>query len=297
MALEDDIIGEENADNLVRWEDYAASEVNRLFGEAHNANGGANPAALRQSQNSVSAMMRRIAAQVFAVGTAIASSAWRLITGRRPIVRRRGLPPRVEAPPTTGSTFDQNLDSIINSAVERMVETPDESETIYQEANESTQQLSRTEVNREAARAAEVAARALGAQGVVWVSERDACVHCTGLAGEAVPFGQPFPAESPFAEKQLTWQGYNGRPPRHPNCRCRLIPWDGTAETTEALRREAERSIARGWSLPTESNAQRLRALDRLLRMSGSRLPPSVLRRARQALAGRNFPQGRNFPG
>lgn len=296
MALEDDLIGQDGADALVQWEDYAASGVDERFRAAARSDG-YTPTALRRAQTSVSEFVRGIVAQVFSVGTAIASGAWRIVTGRRPIVRRRGLPGRAEAPPTPASTFDQNLEGIITDAERRMGENPDQSEPIYNQASVSTQELSRTEVNRQAAQAAEVAARALGASGVVWVSERDACVHCTGLAGEAAAFGQPFPATSPYAEKQLGWAGYNGRPPRHPNCRCRIIPWDGGTDSTDALKREAERSIARGWSLPSESNAQRIRALDRLLRQPGTRLPPSVVRRARQALLNRNFPQGRNFPG
>lgn len=178
-----------------------------------------------------------------------------------------------------------------------MRNNPELSEPIYTRANLSTQNLSRAEVNRTAAIAAELSARQLGAEGIIWVSERDACVHCIGLAGDVARFGEPFPSFSPFAEKQLAWRGYNGRPPRHPNCRCRLIPWDGTDETTDAIKREAQRSVARGWSLPTESNAARLRALDRLLQQPTLRLPPSVIRRARRALQDRNFPEGRNFPG
>ena len=298
MALEDDLIGEEGNSALLRWEDHAARGVADAFAAAARADG-YTPSALRRAQASVTEFVRSVVAQVFSVGTAIASSAWRLITGRRPIVRRRGLPTQGEAPPasTTGRTFDQDLENIITLAEQGMTANPDQAEPIYNQASTATQELSRTEVNRTAAVAAEVTARAMGASGVVWVSERTACVHCIGLAGEVAQFGQPFPAESRFAEKQLTWTGYNGRPPRHPNCRCRVIPWDGGTETPEALKREAERSVARGWALLTESNAARLRALDRLLRSPGLRLPPSVVRRARRALELGQFPEGRNFPG
>lgn len=294
MALEDEILGEDAGNSLIRWEDHAAAGVDEEFRRAAQVSG-YTPAALRTAQANVRSFIGSVLAQVRVVGTAIASSAWRLITGRRPIVRRTGA--AAQAPPTPASTFDQNLEAIIALAEEAMRNNPDLAEPIYTRANVSTQNLSRAEVNRTAAIAAELSAHQLGAEGVVWVSERDACVHCIGLAGEVARFGEPFPAFSPYAEKQLTWTGYNGRPPRHPNCRCRLIPWDGGDETPEALKREAERSVARGWSLPTESNAARLRALDRLLQSPNLRLPPSVVRRARRALQERNFPEGRNFPG
>lgn len=294
MALEDEILGDDTSDSLIRWEQHAADGVDAAFRAAAQADG-YTPTALRNAQTNVRSFIRGVVAQVRVVGTAIASSAWRLITGRRPIVRRTGS--AAQAPPTPASTFDQQLDAIIALAEEAMKNNPDLAEPIYTRANVSTQNLSRAEVNRTAAIAAELSAHQLGAEGVVWVSERDACVHCIGLAGEVARFGEPFPAFSPYAEKQLTWTGYNGRPPRHPNCRCRLIPWDGGDETPEALKREAERSVARGWSLPTESNAARLRALDRLLQSPTLRLPPSVVRRARRALQDRNFPEGRDFPG
>lgn len=296
MALEDEILNSDAGDSLIRWEQHAANGVNEAFRIAAQADG-FTPTALRNAQTSVTGFIRGVVSQVLTVGTAIASSAWRLITGRRPIVRRRGGPTPAEAPPTPASTFDQQLEAIIALAEEAMRNNPDLAEPIYTRANLSTQDLSRAEVNRTAAIAAELSARQLGAEGVIWVSERDACVHCIGLAGEVARFGEPFTAFSPYAEKPLAWGGYNGRPPRHPNCRCRLIPWDGTDETVDALKREAQRSVARGWSLPTESNAARLRALNRLLQSPNLRLPPSVVRRARQALQDRNFPQGRNFPG
>jgi hypothetical protein len=296
MALEDELSDDEAGQSLVAWEVYAAAGVAEQFQEAARIDG-YTAAALRRAQTGVTGFVRGLVSQVMTVGTAIASSAWRKITGRRPVVRRRGVLTANEAPPTPAATFDQQLEQIISLAEQAMSENPELSEPIYNRANTSTQNLSRSEVNRTAAIAAELAAHQLGAEGVIWASERDACVHCIGLAGEVARFGEPFPAVSPYAEKQLAWRGYNGRPPRHPSCRCRCIPWDGTDETTHALKREAERSVARGWSLPTESNAARLRALNRLLQSPTLRLPPSVIRRARQALADRNFPQGRNFPG
>src|SRR3546814_2098543 len=58
---------------------------------------------------------------------------------------------------------------------------------------------------------------------VVWVAERDACVNCTALAGQVARPGQSVDGALAWGDKPLQWSGCNGRPPRHPNCRCRQI--------------------------------------------------------------------------
>jgi hypothetical protein len=77
-------------------------------------------------------------------------------------------------------------------------------------------------------------------------------------------------------------------PPRHPNCRCRLriIAADNTM-VPEALRREAERSVARGWS-GHDSRRSRLAAADRLVRHA-NRLPRTVNERAAKNVAAGSF--------
>jgi hypothetical protein len=294
MALEDELIGQAAADALVKWEERASSGVGDIITDAV-AQFGYSAQALLTSQISVTEFIGSTLAQVFNVGTAIAGGAFQLITGRRPTVRRRGINVR-ELPPTPAITYPQRVEATITQAVALIEQQPDQSQRIVERARDDMKGIAASEVNSTAARASEITARSLGARGVIWVAERDACVNCTALAGQVARPGQSFDGSLTWGDKPLAWTGFNGRPPRHPHCRCRLIPWDGGRETPDAIKREAERSVARGWSLPSESNAARLRALDRLLRQ-GTGLPPSVVKRARAALAAGNFPQGRNFPG
>jgi hypothetical protein len=128
---------------------------------------------------------------------------------------------------------------------------------------------------------------------LLWVAERDACVHCLGLSGEVSADGA-FDGTKTFGKKPLAvWPGPDlTGPPRHPNCRCRVQPWLGT-EATEvdfpaALKREAARSILTGWRLPSESEHVRLDAAERLLQR-GTTLPASVQARARAAVKRRRF--------
>lgn len=135
----------------------------------------------------------------------------------------------------------------------------------------------------------------------LWVAERDACVNCAAYAGLTVAADAQFPAG-------LSWDpNQRGRrtepldaPPLHPNCRCRVVAWndawaqEGAVSMPDAVRREARRSIARGWSLPTESGAARIRAARELLR-TGSGLPKSVEEFARLAVAAGRF-QDRTVP-
>lgn len=295
MALEDELIDQEAGSALVKWEEYASTGVGEIIA-ASVAQFGYTAQALLTSQISVTEFIGSTLAQVFNVGTAIAAGAAQLISGRRPTVVRRGLNPR-ELPPPPAVTYVQRVEQTIAVAAATIEQEPERAEKIVTKARDDLKAVASSEVNSTASRASEVTARSLGARGVVWVAERDACVNCIALSGQVVRFGQSFDGSLTWGDKPLAWSGFSGKPPRHPHCRCRLVPWDGGQETPDALKREAERSLARGWSLPTESNAARLRALDRLLRQPGTRLPPSVVRRARQALAAGNFPQGRNFPG
>lgn len=294
MALEDELIGQAAADALVKWEEHVSGGIGEILNGAV-AQFGYSAQALLTSQTTVTGFIGSVLTQVFNVGTAIAAQAAQTISGRRPVVTRRGLNIR-EAPPTPAITYEQRVAQTVSNAVALIGEQPERAQPIVERARDNMRAIGAAEVNSTAARASEATARSLGAPGVVWVAERDACVNCVALAGQVARPGQSFDGSLTWGDKPIQWPGFNGRPPRHPNCRCRLIPWDGGRETPDALKREAERSIARGWSLPTESNAARLRALDRLLKQ-GTGLPPSVVRRARAALAAGNWPQGRNFPG
>jgi hypothetical protein len=295
MALEDELVDQEAGAALVKWEEYVTAGVGEIITSAV-AQFGYSVQALQTSQTTVTGFIGSTLAQVFNVGTAIAAGALQVISGRRPTIVRRGLNPR-ELPPTPAVMYPQRVEQAITVAVGRIEQEPEQAEKIVNRAREELKAVASSEVNQTAARASEVTARSMGARGVVWVAERNACVNCIALSGQVTRFGESFDGSLTWGDKPLAWVGFNGKPPRHPHCRCRLVPWDGGQETPDALKREAERSIARGWSLPTESNAARLRALDRLLRQPGTRLPPSVVRRARAALIAGNFPQGRNFPG
>jgi hypothetical protein len=150
-------------------------------------------------------------------------------------------------------------------------------------------------------------ANSLGAQRV-WISERDACVVCLALSGHVVDVGQSFDLDATFGAKPMTYVpigvgGLTG-PPRHPHCRCRCSPWlgqsdPGVIDFPTALRREAERSVLRGFALPSESERIRTQAADRLLQLigdgsspSGWQVPKSVRARARNAIDKGTFTTG-----
>jgi hypothetical protein len=149
-------------------------------------------------------------------------------------------------------------------------------------------------VNRSANRAREAVARQLGGR-LLWVAERNACLHCLAYAGELTDPGTPFPPGLTFADKPLTLNGPIPYPPLHPNCRCHVQPWLGTEEGSgtdvqlpEVLKREARRSVVLGTALPGESETARLRAADRLITM-GASLPDSVIARGRKAVKAKSF--------
>jgi hypothetical protein len=156
-------------------------------------------------------------------------------------------------------------------------------------------------VNQNVTKTMQATAKANKAKYEVWVSERDACVNCLAYAGRIVKVGEDFPGGLSWDPKQKDSKAKGVRPPLHPHCRCRPVPWDpawareGEVSLPEAVSREAQRSIARGFSLPGESNAARIRALEELL--SGSPdLPKTVLERARRDLKNGEFARGRSVP-
>lgn len=133
---------------------------------------------------------------------------------------------------------------------------------------------------------------------LLWVAERDACVHCLAYAGEVINMHESFPVALTFGKKPLVpWPEplWLSGPPLHPNCRCRLSVWLGHAEGApgptlpEVLKREAQRSILKGWSTETESERVRLAAADRLL-ARGVNAPKSVKTYARTAIKRGRFP-------
>jgi hypothetical protein len=154
-------------------------------------------------------------------------------------------------------------------------------------------------VNRAAASGVATVAREVGASRL-WVGERDACLHCTAYMGQVADGVAPFAGGLTFAKKPLSSDPVPN-PPLHPNCRCRISlyrhEWSrpGQVSVPDALKREARRSVARGFSLPTESEASRLSAADRLL-LNGAGLPKTVEERARRDVERGAFARGRRTP-
>lgn len=141
---------------------------------------------------------------------------------------------------------------------------------------------------------------------LLWIAERDACVVCAALSGHVVDVGHEFDRGATFGEKPIAWVPDGGLtgPPRHPSCRCRVTPYLGTGSGSpislpEALKREAERSILRGWKVDSESENVRIQAADRLLEKIGSprnsrspsgwTVPKSVKERAQRAVEKGSF--------
>jgi hypothetical protein len=158
-----------------------------------------------------------------------------------------------------------------------------------------------TGVNKNVANAMRATATANKARQEVWIAERDACVRCTAYAGRVVDKGDDWPGGLSWDPNSKDPGAAGVRPPLHPNCRCRPVPWDeswkrpGEVSLPEAAKREAERSIARGFSLPGESNVSRIRALKELLSTNPA-LPKTVVAAARKAAAKGEFPKGRSVP-
>lgn len=118
---------------------------------------------------------------------------------------------------------------------------------------------------------------------LVWVAERDACVICLAYAGLVVAAGDSFPGGLTYGAKVYdSFRRTVEHPPRHPSCRCHLEPLLAQAYA-DALQREAQRSILRGYSLTSESMRVRIDAAQRLA-ASGPDLPKSVIDFAQAAV-------------
>lgn len=111
---------------------------------------------------------------------------------------------------------------------------------------------------------------------LTFVPERDSCLECNGYAGLT-------------GEEALAVM-----PPVHPWCRCELQEYEDPSVPV-ALKREAVRSVLRGFSLPSESEAERLRAAADLLKRR-PKAPQSVLDYARRSVKGDGFGRGRGLP-
>ena len=81
-------------------------------------------------------------------------------------------------------------------------------------------------VTSAAAHAAQVVARYLG-PGVrmLWVAEPGACPACAAYAGRSIRPGGHFPGGISLDPARTVFLTSIPGPPRHPHCRCTLIPW------------------------------------------------------------------------
>lgn len=107
----------------------------------------------------------------------------------------------------------------------------------------------------------------------VWVAEYNACVTCLRYSGETAKPGKNFPAGLSYG-KRSTMLEAAPHPPAHPHCRCTVEPLNDQSYA-DALRREADRSVLRGFSLESEPMSIRLDAAARLL-ATGVEAPKSV---------------------
>lgn len=132
-----------------------------------------------------------------------------------------------------------------------------------------------------------VAAASAADARIVWVAETNACVHCLAYSGRTVAAGKAFPKGLSYLESN-PYDAPGKHPPLHPNCRCTLEVL-GDQSYADALRREADRSVLRGFSLESESMRTRVAAAERLLEQ-GVDAPKTVIKYAEQQVAAGRFP-------
>ncbi len=126
--------------------------------------------------------------------------------------------------------------------------------------------------------------------GRIWVAERSGCLHCLAYVGQTT--WSAFPAGLTFDTRPTVPPGVLNGPPLHPNCRCSLELWDPSdTELAAGLKREARRSVVKGWS-GSDGLKARLGAAERLL-AAGAALPKTVEERARRDVKRGSFSGGK----
>lgn len=121
----------------------------------------------------------------------------------------------------------------------------------------------------------------------VWVAETNACVECLAYSGRVAKPGKAFPGGLTYGAKSYNPEPVES-PPRHPNCRCTVEPLNDQSYA-DALRREADRSVLRGFSLEGEPMSRRIEAAKKLL-ADGVDAPKSVIAYAERAVRAGRFP-------
>ena len=234
---------------------------------------------------------------------------------RRPTRGLRRDWPTIDVDPVLDATSSRVIDTLADEVRQRLRRSADAldsvaGDTFTDVSNALTESQKAVTVAEQATTYAVNAASTAGIKAVaagipdedvqlVWIAERDACVHCLAYAGEVVRMHESFPVGLTFGKKPLVpWPEplWLSGPPLHPNCRCRLSVWLGHAEGApgptlpEVLKREAQRSILRGWRMDTEPESVRLAAAARLL-ARGVNSPKSVKEFARRAIRKGRFPE------
>lgn len=115
----------------------------------------------------------------------------------------------------------------------------------------------------------------------VWIAETNACVECLAYSGRIAKPGKAFPGGLTYGAKSYNTSPIDA-PPRHPRCRCTVEPMM-SRDYAKALRREADRSVLRGFSLSSEPMRVRVDAAERLL-AKGVDAPKSVIAYAQNAV-------------
>lgn len=292
MSIGDQLIDQAAAGRLAALENRAGAQTDAAVDQA-TARHGLTAAALQAAAAGITTAIQAAVAQAVALGAAIAVGAVALLGLRRPrLVRRPAVRP--PGPDVAGGVRD-----VLSAGTVMLFRAPDR-DAAAQEIERIKVRLrayATVAVNEGASAGAGQAARSLGADGLMWVAERDACIHCQSLSGRVVVLGGRFSAVDTLADRPLRWRRYTGSPPRHPGCRCRVVPWFDTPagrNAQAALMREARRSIVRGFSMPSESGPARIRAARRLL-ARGANLPRSVEEYGRQAVQAGRFPRSRHI--
>lgn len=121
----------------------------------------------------------------------------------------------------------------------------------------------------------------------VWVAEVNACVTCLAYSGIVAKPGKAFPAGLTYGKRSSVAEAV-AHPPAHPRCRCTVEPLNAP-EYAAALRREADRSVLRGFSLESESMGTRIDAAARLVER-GVSAPKSVVAFAAKSVKAGKFP-------
>lgn len=288
-------------EQLLQTEQHAAAASDAAVDRAVREHG-LTAAALAAAAGAVTAAITAAVAQAVQIGAVMAGAAAAAagVVRSRRRRRRRGRPSGVVVSPAArhllqGLAVSDRVDSVLADADLEGAEDP---AAELERIKGKLRTVAVDSVNEAASAGVEDEARRLGADGLIWKAERDGCVHCLGLSGHIVKLDEGFPADVTFGAKPLRWQHYDGLPPRHPHCRCRTAPVFGSGEAqSAALKREAMRSVLRGFALPSESSTVRLAAADRLLRSGKARrLPKTVVALSQRAISQGEFPKETELP-